>query len=114
MVNVLVDYVLNYTDGNLPKQLIEKIAGQWQRQGVSTTQAAIDKVTKSLVKSSDYQKEKQKPIANQKIKKKASVAEVIPDWFGKENEQSKMDAEEAEAAKKRIEEMRKAFLKETR
>ena len=110
VVNVLVDYVLNYTDGKLPKQLVEKIAGQWQRQGVNTTQDAMDKVAKSLTKSSEYKQEQQKPLA----KKKAPVAEAIPEWFGKDNEQSQMSTEEDAAAKKEIEEMRSAFLKEAR
>jgi len=108
VVNVLVDYVLNYTDGNLPKQLIEKIAGQWQRQGVSTTGAAMDKVTKSLVKSSDYQKEKQKPIANQtRHLKHVTRVEPIPEWLGKTGHNENT---EDIAAKERIEQMKRAMM----
>lgn len=110
VVNVLVDYVLNYTDGSLPKQLVEKIAGQWQRQNINTVQAAMDKVMKTLQKSSEYKKEQQQPIA----KKKSPIAEVIPKWLGKEDIQPKMSEEAAEAAKRRIEKMRSAFLEETR
>jgi replication initiation and membrane attachment protein len=110
VVNVLVDYVLNYTDGKLPKHLVEKIAGEWQRQNISTVQAAMDKVLKQFEKNSDYKKEQKIPVT----KKKAPVVEAIPEWFGKDNEQSKLNVEEAEAAKKRIEEMRSAFLKEMR
>ena len=110
VINVLIDYVLDYTDENLPKQLVEKITGQWQRLRINTTEAAMEQVEKVLRKNNDYKKEKQAPTA----KKKAPVAEAIPEWFGKENEYTKMSEEEAEMAKKRIEEMRRAFLKETR
>ena len=44
-------------------------------------------------------------------KKKGSIAEVIPSWYGKDNEQSTMSEEEAEAARKNIEEMRREFRK---
>lgn len=108
VVNVLVDYVLNYTDGNLPKQLVEKITGQWQRQGVNTTQAAMDKVMKSLTKSSDYQKEKQKPIASQvRNLKNATRVEPIPKWLGKVNNENIIDDV---AAKERIEQMKREML----
>ena len=108
VVNVLVDYVLDYADGNLPKQLIEKIAGQWQRQGVNTTQAAMDKIRKSLAKSSNYQKEKQKPIANQtRNLKNATRVEPIPEWLGKVNNESNVDDA---AAKERIEQMRRELM----
>ena len=110
VINVLVDNVLKYTNGKLSKQLIEKIAGEWQRQGINTTRAAMDKVREIIVRNDEYQKEQQKPIA----KKKAPVAEEIPEWFGKDNEQSQMSIEEDAAAKKEIEEMRSAFLKEAR
>lgn len=108
VVNVLIDYVLNYTDGNLPKQLIEKIAGQWQRQGVNTTGAAMDKVRKSLAKRSQYQKEKQKPIANQpRNLKNVTRAEPIPEWLDKINhDQDGGDL----AAKERVEKMKQMML----
>jgi len=108
VVNVMVDYVLNYTDGNLPKQLIEKIAGQWQRQSVNTTQAAMDKVTKSLVKSSDYQKGKQKPIANQpRHLKHVTRVEPIPEWLGKSYDNATTNDA---ATKERIEQMKREFI----
>lgn len=107
VVNVLVDYVLDYADGNLPKQLVEKIAGQWQRQNVSTAQAAMDKVMKNLKKRNDYQKEKQQPIARQaRNLNKATRFEPIPDWLGKsENLEFTNDA----AAKERVEQIKRAL-----
>jgi len=108
VVNVIVDYVLNYTDGQMPKQLIEKIAGQWQRQGVRTTQAAMNKVAKSLAKSSEYQKEKQKPIANQpRSLKNVTRVEPIPEWLGKASNDNSADDI---AAKARIEQMKREML----
>jgi replication initiation and membrane attachment protein len=81
VVNVLVDYVLMYTDGKLPKPLVEKIAGEWQRQKVETTKAAMEKVRKSLNKRKDYDAEKQKPIAARRNYKNATRVEPIPDWL---------------------------------
>jgi len=108
VVNVMVDYVLNYTDGQMPKQLIEKIAGQWQRQGVKTTQAAMDKVAKSLAKSSEYQKEKQKPIVKTpRNLKNITRVEPIPEWLGKSNTS---DGTDDSAAKERIEQMKREML----
>ena len=48
VVNVLVDYVLNISDGRLPKQLVEKIAGEWQRKEIDTTEKAIAQVRATL------------------------------------------------------------------
>jgi len=103
VVNVLVDYVLEHTGGSLPKQMIEKIAGQWQRQGIDTTQAAMERVLATIRKSVNYQKEKARPIgtsSSQQIKK-ATRVEPIPEWLGKDYSQSEEDVE----AKKRIEQM---------
>lgn len=107
VVNVLVDYVLDYTDGSLPKQLVEKIAGQWQRQNVSTVQAAMDKVMKTLQKSNDYKKEQQKPIsAGARHLKKATRVEPIPDWLGKsDHHETAGDA----AAKERVEQLKRSL-----
>ncbi|MCL2559112.1 MAG: DnaD domain protein [Turicibacter sp.] len=109
VVNVLIDYVLKHTDGRLPKQLVEKIAGEWQRQNIATSQAAMEKVIKTIQNSSEYKSGQKQPVA----KRKAPVAEAIPGWFGKENEQPKMSREEAEAARQRMEQMRSAFLEKT-
>ena len=107
VVNVLIDYVLNYTDGSLPKQLVEKIAGEWQRKGINTTEAAMKKVTTVLMKSRDYKKEKQKPIAVKSHRKQATRVEPIPDWFGQHTEKEEM-IEDSEQLK-RIEEMKQSL-----
>jgi len=84
VVNVLVDYVLNYTGGNLPKPLVERIAAQWQRQNVRTTEEAMAKVKSHLTKSHDYKKEKEKPVSAQphQLMKRATRVEPIPEWLG--------------------------------
>ena len=108
VVNVLVDYVLKYTDGKLPKQLVEKIAGQWQRQNVNTVQAAMDKVIKTFEKRHDYEKEQQKPVMVKTSNlKKATRIEPIPDWLGKEDHHEKADDT---AAKERVEQMKRAMV----
>ena len=48
VVNVLIDYVLNISDGRLPKQLVEKIAGEWQRKEIDNTEKAIAQVKSTL------------------------------------------------------------------
>ena len=109
VVNVLVDYVLDYTDGKLPKQLVEKIAGEWQRQGVRTTKAAMDKVRKTLRKRDDYKKAQQQPIATQtRHLKNATRVEPIPDWLGKSEHDENIDDA---AAKARVEQMKRAMMK---
>ena len=111
VVNVLVDYTLDYTDGQLPKQLIEKIAGQWQRQGIHTTEAAMKKVANVLKKGKDHQKER-----NQNLNvRQAMRSEPIPEWFGKSKTPSllnELDRKETDdsAAKARIEQMKRELL----
>jgi len=98
VVNVLVDYVLDYTNGSLPKQLIEKIAGQWQRQGVDTTQMAMDRVIATVRKSANYQKERAQPIGTSPAQqiKKATRVEPIPEWLGKDYVAQSENADEAQ------------------
>ena len=109
VVNVLVDYVLNTAEGTMPKQLIEKVAGQWQRQGVKTTAAAMDKVEKFLIKQNNYKKEKQQPIASKNRNfKNATRVEPIPEWLKNANNHENPATDEA--AKKRIEQMKLEML----
>lgn len=111
VVNVLVDYVLNHTDGSLPKQMVEKIAGQWQRQKIDTTQAAMNKVATAIRKSNAYKKEKQQPFsANKKPTIHATRSEPIPKWLDNVHDSEDV-AVETVAAKKRIEEMKQAMIK---
>lgn len=114
VVNVLIEYVLHYTDGNLPKQLVEKMAGQWQRKGIKTTEAAMDQVRQVLTKSTTYQKEKKAspPIPTIRNFRNVTRKEPIPDWFGK-TQNSNAHEEDAEV-KARFEAMKRQVLEEQR
>ena len=59
VVNVLIDYVLNISDGRLPKQLVEKIAGEWQRKEINTTEKAMVQVKTMLKAKQKREIEKQ-------------------------------------------------------
>ena len=63
VVNVLVDYVLNISDGRLPKQLVEKIAGEWQRKKIDTTEKAMTQVKSMLKAKQKRETEKKVPMA---------------------------------------------------
>jgi len=112
VVNVLMEYVLDYTDGSLPKQLVEKLAGQWQRKGINTTEAAIAQVKQVLTKSNTYKNEKQAPIATSRNLKHVTRSEPIPEWFGKDYDGEKHQ-EDAEV-KARFESMKRTMLEQKR
>jgi len=112
VINVLVEYVLDYTDGNLPKQLVEKLAGQWQRKGIKTVEAATAQVEQVLKKSDAYKKEKQTPQATARQLKHVTRSEPIPEWFGKNHNQE--DRKEDAEVKARFESMKRSMLEQTR
>lgn len=66
VINVLIDYVLRINDNKLNKAYIETIASQWNRLGIKTAEAAMDKILKEYKKNS-----KKKKIDNT----------VMPKWF---------------------------------
>ena len=107
VVNVLVDYVLDYADGKLPKALVETIVGQWQRLGVDSTAKAMNQVATVLRKSNDYQKEKTKTQLTKVNMKRATRVEPIPEWIAGVN--SVDNKTDDEAAKLRIEQMKLAM-----
>ncbi len=83
VVNVLIDYVLNISDGRLPKQLVEKIAGEWQRKEIDTTEKAIAQVKATLKAKHKRELEKTVPAANKVYAKPTRVVrkEQVPDWL---------------------------------
>lgn len=83
VVNVLIDYVLNISDGRLPKQLVEKIAGEWQRKEIDTTEKAIAQVKTTLKAKHKRETEKTIPAATKVYSKAARVVrqEQVPDWL---------------------------------
>jgi len=107
VVNVLVDYVLDYADGKLPKALVETIVGQWQRLDVDSTAKAMNQVATVLKKSNDYQRKKAKPQLTKVNMKRATRVEPIPDWITGVN--SATDVVDNEAARVRIEQMKLAM-----
>jgi len=83
VVNVLIDYVLNISDGRLPKQLVEKIAGEWQRKEINTTEKAMVQVKTMLKAKQKREIEKTMPAAAKVYPKTARVVrqEQVPDWL---------------------------------
>ena len=88
VVNVLVDYVLNISDGRLPKQLVEKIAGEWQRKEIDTTEKAIAQVRATLKAKQKRELEKTMPAAKKVYPKTTRVVrqEQVPDWLKTANQ----------------------------
>ena len=109
VVNVLVDYVLDYTDGKLPKALAETIVGQWQRLGIDSTAKAMNQVATVLRKSNDYQKDKTKPQSVKANLKRATRVEPMPEWIAGVSVSSDVNNTDDEAAKMRIEQMKLAM-----
>lgn len=83
VVNVLVDYVLNISDGRLPKQLVEKIAGEWQRKEIDSTEKAISQVKNTLKAKQKRETEKSLPASAKVYPKNGRVIrqEQVPDWL---------------------------------
>lgn len=95
VVNVLIDYVLNISDGRLPKQLVEKIAGEWQRKEIDNTEKAIAQVKSTLKAKQKRESEKTMPAAIKSSYQKNSRVvrqEQVPDWL-------KMPPQETETKK---------------
>ncbi len=88
VVNVLIDYVLNISDGRLPKQLVEKIAGEWQRKEIDTTEKAIAQVKATLKAKQKRDMEKTTPAATKVYPKATRVVrkEQVPDWLNSEDQ----------------------------
>jgi len=94
VVNVLVDYVLKVSDGRLPKQLVEKIAGEWQRKEINTAEKAVAQVKKVLNAQKKRETEKKIPAAQTTYGKNKHVIrqEVVPDWLKNPQETSGKDS----------------------
>jgi len=108
VVNVLVDYVLKVSDGRLPKQLVEKIAGEWQRKEINTVEKAITQVKKVLDAQKNRELEKKIPAAQNTFVKPSRVIrqEAIPDWLKDSQKESGKDSLTEDDLQK-IEQMKK-------
>ena len=109
VVNVLVDYVLNISDGRLPKQLVEKIAGEWQRKEIDTTEKAIAQVRATLKAKQKRELEKTMPAAKKVYPKTTRVVrqEQVPDWLKTANQPKQEKKQLSEEDLQKIERMKK-------
>ena len=72
VVNVLIDYIINIYDTKLNRNLVETLAGEWQRLGVETVEEAMSLAEK------EYKKRNKKVV-------KTEVRNIkTPSWFDKE------------------------------
>lgn len=94
VVNVLIDYVLKTNDNKLTRNLVETIAGQWQRLKVETVEDAMALAEKEHRK---YNKTK--------VKKETIKEEKIPEWFDKTAEKKQA----SDVGKNKIEELLKEY-----
>lgn len=112
VVNVLVDYVLEYTGGKLPKALVETIVGQWQRLKIDTAAKAMEQVATVLQNSSTAKKEQVQTAKTKINMKRATRSEPIPEWLGRAN--SKQSVVDEDVIKQRIENMKQAMYEKAK
>jgi len=88
VVNVMIDYVLKISDGRLPKALIEKIAGEWQRKNIDSTEKAMKQVEKVFEAQKKRETEKKIPAAQSTYLKTGRIIrqEPVPEWLNKPRE----------------------------
>ena len=109
VVNVLIDYVLNISDGRLPKQLVEKIVGEWQRKEINTTEKAIAQVKATLKAKQKREVEKSIPAAMKTTYQKPTRVirqEQVPDWLKNPQKQEPAKKVLSEEDLKKIERMK--------
>lgn len=82
VVNVLIDYILNVNNKKLTRGLVETLAGEWQRLGIETVEAAMETAEK------EYKKRNKKSIKTEVSKMKE------PDWFDKNITKNETSTEE--------------------
>lgn len=80
VVNVLIDYVLKTNNNKLTRNLVETIAGQWQRLKIETVEDAMNVAEKEHKKYN-----KVNNVSKKEVKEKVQE-ESLPDWFDKEIE----------------------------
>lgn len=113
VVNVLVQYVMLKTDMKLTKGYIEKIASHWSRKKISTVRDAMRLAKSEHKQYLEWAEGKKTPSSSGK--RKPVRKEVLPDWFGKKNEDEPQDQTgsnanpDFEIEKKKLEEELKKF-----
>ena len=94
VVNVLIDYVLKTNENKLTRNLVETIAGQWQRLKIETVEDSMSLAEKEHKK---YNKSK--------VKKEVVKEERLPEWFDKTAEKKQA----SDIGKNKIEELLKEY-----
>ena len=94
VVNVLIDYVLKTNENKLTRNLVETIAGQWQRLKIETVEDAMSLAEKEHKK---YNKTK--------VKKEVVKEEKIPEWFDK----TPVKKQASEIGREKLEELLKEY-----
>ena len=83
VVNVLIDYILNINEKKLTRNLVETLAGEWQRLGIETVEEAMNIAEKEFKKRNRKNVRTETKISN------------TPDWFDKDITKDKInDGEE--------------------
>ena len=94
VVNVLIDYVLKTNDNKLNRNLVETIAGQWQRLKIEMVEDAMALAEKEHKK---YNKKNEKPTIKE---------EKLPEWFDKKIEKTEVDINKQEQMEELLKEYR--------
>lgn len=101
VANVLIDYVLKTNNNKLTRNLVETIAGQWQRLNIETVDEAM------RIAEKEHKKYKKKPSSTSSaVKQRIIKEEKIPDWFNKKIEKQTASSTELEAMQDLLKEYR--------
>ncbi|MBH8597557.1 replication initiation and membrane attachment family protein [Thermoactinomyces sp. CICC 10523] len=84
VINVLLEYVLLKYDYKLPRNLVEKIAGQWKRLGIETIQDALKQARKEI-----WEPKRKKT----RLKGQAKQEEKLPQMLKKQFEAEAVSAD---------------------
>ena len=98
VANVLIDYVLKTNNNKLTRNLVETIAGQWQRLNIETVDEAM------RIAEKEHKKYKKKSTTS--VKQKITNGEKIPEWFDKKIEKQTASSSELEAMQDLLKEYR--------
>lgn len=98
VANVLIDYVLKTNNNKLTRNLVETIAGQWQRLNIETVDEAM------RIAEKEHKKYKKKSTTS--VKQKITNVEKIPEWFDKKIEKQTASSSELEAMQDLLKEYR--------
>ena len=91
VINVLIEYILDISNNRLPSAFVNKVAGEWIRDGVTTKEEAIAETKKETFSSKTYTKKK----------------ETVPEYIDKAKKgdyknQEKADQKTIDQVKKKI------------